>query len=69
MSRQRHELKIYHNQQLMDDTNWMFVWIKKYIHCKDKFPNTPPPPIEKLDELMSRIFTELRKDSEPMIKR
>jgi len=65
----RHELKIYHNQQLMDDTNWMFVWIKKYIHCKDKFPNTPPPPSDKLDELMSRIFTELRKDSEPMIKR
>lgn len=68
MSRQRYPLKIYHNQQLMNDTNLMFVKIKKFIYARDKFPNVRPPTIAELDVLMNRIFIELRKDAEILRK-
>jgi hypothetical protein len=66
--KRREPLRICHNQELMDDVNWMFIWIKKYIHLKEKYPNTPAPSVEDLDKLMRRLFTELRKDSSPMVK-
>jgi len=66
MSHHRHELKSYRNQSLIDETNWMFVWIKKYIHLKDKYPNTPPPSVSDLDSLMNKIIVELKKDSKPL---
>lgn len=72
MSRQRHEPMIYHNQALMDETNDMFIRLKTHLFnlgdekLKMRYPK---PTNEELDQLMNRLFLELRKDNEPMIKR
>lgn len=72
MSRQRIEPTIYHNQELMDNTNDMFIRIKTHLfnlgdeRLKSRYPK---PSNEELDQLINRLFLELRKDNEPMIKR
>lgn len=72
MSRQRIEPKIYHNQALMDDTNDIFIRIKTHLFNlgDEKLKSRHPKPSnEELDQLMNRLFLELRKDSKPIIKR
>jgi len=68
MTHAKNKIKIYHNQELIDDLNFMFIWIKKYIFCKNKYPNTPRPTISELDYIMSQIINELKKDNENMVK-
>lgn len=81
MSRQRHELMFYRNQELMNDTNLMFIRIKKYMNANDNLlelfkeipdkydlPLLKPPTNEELDHLMYRLMHELQKDSVPMKK-
>lgn len=61
-------LRIYANKELMNETNFMFVRLKKYIHHRDKYPNVPAPTVEELDILMNKIIYVLKKDSQPMRK-
>lgn len=72
MSRQRTEPRIYHNQKLMDETNDIFIRVKTHLFDlgNDDFKRlNPKPSVNELDEIMHRIFIELQKESEPMIKR
>lgn len=56
----------------MDETNDIFIRIKTHLFDlgNDDFKRrNPKPSVEELDKIMHRIFIELQKASEPMIKR
>ncbi len=77
MKRRLIEPKIYHNQQLINELNEMFIRIKCYLFELDNLKTSehplrevcPKPSVQELDEIMTRIILELQKDNEPMIKR
>jgi hypothetical protein len=77
MKRRLIEPKIYHNENLINDLNEMFIRIKTHlfelndlktsdIPLKERYPK---PSVKELDDIMSQVIFELQKDNEPMIKK
>lgn len=77
MSKKRTEPKIFHNKELMNEFNDIMIRIKLHLFefndlkSSDKISplEVPKPTVKELDELMSKIFDVLKKDSEPYVKK
>lgn len=75
MSKYKHELRIYANEQLMSDYNTLMMRIKAHLfhlgvdsELAERIKNRyPKPSNEELDEMMYKVFHILRQDSKPMI--
>lgn len=69
MSRQRIEPKTYQNQQLMDDFNRLLINVKVHLFYLQEADKFPKPTVQEIDTIANKIFSILKQDNEPMIKR
>lgn len=69
MRRPFEPLKIYHNQELMNEVNKTFVAIKTWLHGIDSIKAShPKPTARELDDLQRKINQVLKQSSEDMRK-
>ncbi len=67
MSKQQNELRLYANEQLMDEFNNLMIRIKVHLFDLEKLKGHHRKPTnEELDNLFLRIISKLKEDSIPM---
>lgn len=64
--RPRQPILIYHNQELMDELNEMFITIKFHLYTPDNPGSRQKPSYQELDTLMFKLMEILKKESSPM---